>query len=178
MSTSIGFQSPISGNLGRDVPRGNYLGKGIRGYIPQGLITSDKDDNFAMERFTLREAWNTKYQSELAGAHKKRIVTPFRAVNNAGDLLCRKDYSCGGSCQTSQSRPNMHGLSSRFGAIQSRCDGSGVQPSACNQKYVYDGSDYITYKKQSAVLKNYNSLNFGGDDYHSTQSVIRAIHRY
>jgi hypothetical protein len=176
---SIGLQNPINGsNAGMPIPTGNRLGRGIRGYIPQGLITTDNYATFARERFTLREGWNTKYQEQLLASNKKRIVTPFRAVTNSGDLLCRQTYSCGGSCQTFQSRPGMNGLASKFGSIQDRCDGSGVSPSACNQKFVYDSSDYITYKKQSAVVKNYNALDNGGNDYSGSQVAFKAIRRY
>lgn len=176
---SIGLQNPINGsNAGIRIPTGNHLGRGIRGYIPQSLITTDNYDEYARERFTLREAWNTTYPRELEVAKKPRIVTPFRAVTNSGDLLCRQAYSCGGPCQTFQSRPGLRGLASKFGAIQDRCDGTGVRPSACNQKYVYDSSDYITYKKQSAVVKNYNALDNGGDEYSGSQVAFKAIRRY
>ena len=53
-----------------------------------------------------------------------------------------------------------------------------VPASACNVKYVYDSSDYITYLKQNAVNKNYNDLKYGGDENSSSQSVVRAIRRY
>ena len=119
---------------------------------------------------------------------KQSITTPFRAVNNAGDLLSRENYSCGGTCQSFQSRPGLRGLRQRFGSIQSTCVPSAaynslqlitnVPAAACNVKYVYDSSDYITYLKQRAVNKNYNDFSFGGDDYKGSQSAQRAIRRY
>jgi hypothetical protein len=176
---SIGLQNPINGSsLGMGVPTGRYLGRGIRGYIAPDLITTDNYDTYARERFTLREGWNTTYPAELAAAKKPRIVTPFRAVTNSGDLLCRQAYSCGGPCQTFQSRPGLRGLAYKFGAVQDRCDGSGVKPAACNQRFVYDSSDYITYKKQSAIVKNYNALTNGGDEYNGSQVAFKAIRRY
>lgn len=108
----------------------------------------------------------------------KAICTPFRAVNNAGDLLSRKYYSCGGPCQTFQSRPGMFGLKQHFGHIQDQCDGTGVPPSSCNTKYVYDSSDYIRYAKQKAMNKNYNDASYSGNNYSGAQSAIRAIRRY
>jgi hypothetical protein len=53
-----------------------------------------------------------------------------------------------------------------------------VPAAACNVKYVYDSSDYITYLKQRAINKNYNDLSNGGDDYNGSQSAQRAIRRY
>jgi hypothetical protein len=134
--------------------------------------------NYEHIRFSLKQSWNTTYPSQLKASGKKRIITPFRAVNNSGDILCRENYSCGGSCQSFQSRPNMRGLSSRFGAIQSVCDGTFVPPASCNVKYVYDSSDYITFLKQQAINKNYNDLSNAGNNNSASQSAFRAIRRY
>ena len=177
-STSVGFSDPINGSYGttNGVPSGRTLGGGIRGFIPQPLRDTDNNDEYAQTRFTLRNAWNTKYVTQLEG--KKRIITPFRAVTNSGDILSREYYSCGGSCQTFQSRPGLFALRGKFGAIQSHCDTSGIPPATCNVKFVYDSSDYVTYLKQKAVNKNYNDLSNGGDQSSASQSAWRAIRRY
>ncbi len=154
------------------------LGGGIRGIMPQPVVDHDNSDNFAQTRFLLRDAWNTTRYSGETGVGNKRIITPFRAVNNAGDVLSRLNYSCGGSCQTYQSRPGLKGLSGRFGHIQDVCDETAIPPSACNVKYVYDSSDYTTYLRQRAFNKTYNDKSFGGDDYAGAQVAMRAIRRY
>jgi len=176
---SIGFENPINGSYGSSMAftGGRGLGGGIPGFIPQALRDTDNNNEYAQTRFTLRNAWNTKYLSQL-GQNRKLAVSPFRAVNNSGDILSRDNYSCGGPCQTFQSRPGLFGLRGRFGAIQSQCDNSGIPPATCNVKYVYDSSDYITYLKQQAVNKNYNDLSNGGDQYSASQSAWRAIRRY
>jgi len=180
--TSIGLQNPISGSYGafaKFVASPGSNGGAIKGYMPNATIDTDKTYiDYEQIRFALNQAWNTTYPSQLKITNKKRVITPFRAVNNAGDILSRKNYSCGGSCQTFQSRPGLFGLRGRFGAIQSRCDGSGVPPAACNGKYVYDSSDYVTYLKQKALVKNYNDLSFGGNNNSGSQSAYRAIRRY
>lgn len=165
---------------------GPLLGGGFKGRMPQPIIDHDNSNRFARTRFTLRDAWNTS--STSGSSYDKRIITPFRAVYNAGDILSRQDYSCGGSCQTPQSRPNLKGLRTRFGSISVSCVpsvlyssnqvNSAVPASACNVKYVYDGSDYTTYLKLKAINKNYNDISFGGNNYSGAQSVIRAIRRY
>jgi hypothetical protein len=155
---------------------GPALGRGIRGISAQVLLDTDTEYRESEQiRFTLRNAWNTKYVSQLG--NKKRIIGPFRAVNNAGDVLCRPDYSCGGPCQTFQSRPGMFGLRQSMGHIQSYCDGTGVPPTTCNTKYVYDSSDYTTYLKQQAVNRNYNNISNGGNNNSGSQSAYRAIRR-
>lgn len=162
------------------------LGGGIRGIMPQPIIDHDNSDEFARTRFYLKDAWNTS--STSGSSYPKRIVGPFRAVNNAGDILSRQDYSCGGTCQSYQSRPGLNGLRGRFGSISASCTPSAlyssnqlnvnVPASACNGKYVYDGSDYINFKKNQAINRNYNDRSFGGNDYSGAQSAIRAVRRY
>jgi len=165
---------------------GPLLGGGFKGRMPQPVVDHDNSDEFARIRFYLKDAWNTS--STSGSSYSKRMITPFRAVNNAGDLLCRQNYSCGGSCQSFQSRPGLNGLRQRFGSTSDTCQSdvmwSSLQfspqtPSAtCNGKYVYDGSDYTTFKKYQAINRNYNDRSFGGNDYSGAQSAMRAIRRY
>jgi hypothetical protein len=193
MSTSVGYTSPINGSnvaFQGFVVRPANSGGAINGYMPQQTQNVDKRyPEFEHIRFTLKNAWNTTYPSQLRrDGLKQPITTPFRAVNNAGDLLSRLNYSCGGTCQTFQSRPGLRGLRSHFGAVQDTCIPSAtynnlqllanIPAAACNVKFVYDSSDYVTYLKQKAVNKNYNDLSYGGDEYKSSQSAIRAIRRY
>lgn len=162
------------------------LGGGLRGFMPQSVMDHDNSHEFAKNRFFLRDAWNTS--STTGSAYPKRIIGPFRAVNNAGDILSRQNYSCGGSCQSFQSRPGVKGLRQRFGSISDACTSSvtyslnqvnpNVPASACNSKFVYDGSDYINFKKKQAINKTYNDRSFGGDNYAAAQSAIRHIKRY
>jgi len=197
MSTSIGYTSSISGSfpkfyfLGSNV-KGSALGGGFQGYMPQAVQTTEKgsygSNVFENLRYTLRQAWNTKYKSQLLAAKRRQIITPFRAVNNAGDLLCRDNYSCGGPCQTYQSRPQIKGLRQHFGSISKSCAPSAlynvdqvapdIPASSCNVKFVYDSSDYTTYLKQRAMVRNYNDSSNAGNDYSGSQSAYRAARRY
>jgi hypothetical protein len=191
---SSGFTTGSLGSLAKYVPGigfpyngpGPKLGGGLPGLMPQPVIDHDNSDQFARTRFLLRDAWNTTSYS--GSSNPKRIVTPFRAVNNAGDLLSRENYSCGGSCQTFQSRPGLNGLRQRFGSTSVSCRPSvlwsalqvdpEIPSSTCNVKWVYDSSDYIKFKKDQAVNKNYNDRSFGGNDYNTSQSAIRHIRIY
>lgn len=210
MSTSIGYFSSVGGSFPRFIEvagdyKGKALGGGYQGYMAQQVQTTEKgsygSNVFENIRYTLRQAWNTKYKLQLKnGARlnpetigklsysKRQIITPFRAVTNSGDLLCRDSYSCGGPCQSFQSRPQLRGLRQRFGSISTSCIpsniynayqlNSSVPAAACNGRYVYDSSDYTTYLKQSAMVKNYNDKSFGGNDYSTSQSAYRAARRY
>jgi hypothetical protein len=171
--------------VGNNPSLGPLLGGGFKGRMPQPIMDHDNSDQFAQTRFTLRDAWNTTAVS--GSSNPKRMITPFRAVNNAGDLLCRQNYSCGGSCQSFQSRPGLFGLRHRFGATSDSCQADifwtatqvnpKVPSSTCNGKFVYDGSDYTRFKKNQAVNRNYNDINFGGDDNNGSQVAWRGSRR-
>lgn len=157
---------------------GAALGGGIRGIMPQPLLDTNREaKEFEQIRFTLRQAWNTRYVEQLGNG--KRIIGPFRAVNNAGDVLCRINFPASGPCQTFQSRPGMFGLRRLFGAIKGGLsDDRGVAVSSCNNKYVYDSSNYTTFLKQQAVNRNYNNVSNGGNNNNASQSAYRGIRRF
>ena len=189
---SVGFTNPIGGsNVAFSIfAKSSGPGGAIQGWMPQTTQNVDKRyPEYEQIRYTLKQAWNTTYPSQLRRNNlKQSITTPFRAVNNAGDLLSRQNYSCGGTCQTYQSRPGLHGLRQRFGAISDSCQADvfwspvqidpKVPASACNTKYVYDSSDYIRFLKNQAVNKNYNDRSFGGNDSSAQQSKWRSVRRY
>ena len=128
------------------------LGGPYTGYSPQQTIVNYKDSSQVMIRKVLRRGWNNEtYDSS------KRIITPFRSVNNLGDYSARRNYICGGPNQISPGYRK-----GRIGSIISNCDNSKVPSSTCNVKFVADSSDYTTYRKQMACVKNYNDLRYGG----------------
>uniref|UniRef100_A0A6C0EGK9 Uncharacterized protein n=1 Tax=viral metagenome TaxID=1070528 RepID=A0A6C0EGK9_9ZZZZ len=106
----------------------------------------------ASTRKILRDVWNSK--NVVGQNESNRKIGSFRAVMNAGDLLSRPNYSCGG--------PNpLQSLAFRFNSLTRRdntrnnCDNSGVPPSSCNVKYVYDSSLFTRFKKESAYNRVY-----------------------
>ena len=138
---------------------GRNLGGGpYNGWSPVQTIGNEKASDEVMARRIVVKSWNTNYTNGKFNG-KSRIVTPFRAVNNLGDFLQRKNYICGGSNQVNADKP---GWKSHIGSIISQCDGTGVPSSTCNVKYVPDSSDYIKYKKLQAQNRNYNDLKNGG----------------
>ena len=143
-------------------------GIGIRGIMPLPIVNHENNAAFASSRFILRNARNGNEYNRRG----KRILTPFRAVMNAGDVLSRSNYACGGgSSQSPQSRPSVHGLGHRIGGGQSMCMPSvlygaqqvdlAVPAGTCNGRFVYDSSDYITYLKRRSINGNYNDRSFG-----------------
>jgi hypothetical protein len=153
-------------------------GGAIKGYMApaSGICTDKRYTEYENIRFSLVQAWNTTYPAQLRNAGKQRVITPFRAVNNAGDLLSRQYYSCGGSSQVPQSRPGLRGL--KIGAIFSNCDGTGIPASSTNTKFVADSSEYSKFRKHRAINLNYNDNSFGGDQSHASFVSRMAVHRY
>jgi hypothetical protein len=44
-----------------------------------------------------------------------------------------------------------------------------------NNKFVYDGSDYVKYKKLRAENKNYNDVAYGGDNNNASVSALLRV---
>jgi hypothetical protein len=150
----------------------SVLGGGpYNGYSPQQTITNYKDSEQTAIRRILRNSWNNQQASGIVNG-KKRIITPFRAVNNLGDFLSRQNYVCGGPNQVNADKP---GWKNRIGSIISNCDGTGVPAGSGNMRYVPDSSDYIRYRKQRAIGKTYNDLKNGGDDSNGSYVALMGI---
>lgn len=154
MSTFSNLSGPYRG-YANNIPRlsnmnfSNLGGPFLGVSLPQNS-TNYRDHESVTTRNKLKNSWN-KQLDQINGRH--RVLTPFRAVNNAGDFLARKDYVCGGP----QINTNKPGYGPLMGKILSHCDNSGVPGASCNPKFVYDSSDYTTFKKQNAIAKTYNN---------------------
>lgn len=106
-------------------------------------------------RFILRNAWNS---NNIVGVNnKKRAIGSFRATLNAGDLLSRQNYSCGGP-NPLQSLFSSINNTARKDSMPNNCDKSGVPPSACNVKFVYDSSDFTRFRKHTAINRTYSKV--------------------
>jgi hypothetical protein len=154
----------------------SVLGGPFNGYSGKQTVTNYKDSEQTMSRRVLRSAWNTRYAYGIVNEgtvnEHKRVITPFRAVNNLGDFLSRTNYVCGGPNQVNKSRPGM-----RIGSIISACDATGVEGYSGNPKFVPDSSDYIRFKKQQAMNRNYNDYKNGGDESNGSYVALMRVTR-
>ena len=114
------------------------LGGPYNGHSSKQTINTKRDSENAITRKVVRSSWNTPYATGTYEG-QKRIITPFRAVNNLGDFLGRQNYSCGGPKQ-----------------MAFTCDNSNIPASSTNVKFVSDSSDFIRFRKQQAMNRNYN----------------------
>jgi hypothetical protein len=150
-----------------NVPRRTY--PNVHGVAVPLTNPMSTGSNRSRPRYVLRRMWNgtNANLSNLA-------LGGFRAVNNAGDPLSRKNYSCGGPNPLS-SRPGIPNVTTRDGPPgRSGCDGTGVAASTCNVKYVYDSSDFIKFRKQRALNRSYDDYSSGGGNKSSQVAFRRA----
>jgi hypothetical protein len=152
------------------------LGGPYNGFSTIQTRVGHRDTENVNIREILRSSWNGKNAvgkiTTTTGVYN-RVITPFRAVNNSGDFLGRINYSCGGPNQIHTTRP---GRKTFIGSIPNTCDQTQIEAASCNVRYVADSSDYITFKKQQAINRNYNDLKDGG--YNNSAYVnILAIRR-
>jgi hypothetical protein len=146
------------------------LGGPFQGFSSKQTITNYKTSELTGMRRVLRMGWNTAYATGTVNGNARKI-TPFRAVNNSGDFLSRKNYSSGGPNPTNASRP---GYSRLIGSMFSNPDNSGVPASSCNVKFVADSSEYTKFRKQRANNTNYNDASQGGYNNSAYTALMRV----
>ena len=149
-----------------NVPRGTYPNiKGISVKKPYPTIGSQERGT---TRRILREVWNggnsAAAEYAIQGGAKCINQRSFRAVMNAGDLMSRKNYSCGGPDMIGSGNPGSVKMTTKDGGQSKRncneakdgCpDGKQIPPATCNVKYVYDSSNYTRYLKERASNRGY-----------------------
>jgi len=169
MSGFIGdnFPSLLGGGVPGAMPKGGLLGGGAGG----GRGSNSGMEGGAqreMQRLTLRRAFgNTAFPGNPS------VITPFRRYFNAGDTngtvnsypspLLGATNQVTGNRMVSQL--NATGGGNHFGSAFY----SG------NQKYVYDSSNYVSFRKLKAVNKNYNDSSFGGASGSSVAEALRRV---
>ena len=138
----------------------------------------NKSSEGEMLRFTLRRAWSHQNTNKTINT-LQRAITPFRAVNNSGDYLARLNYSSGGPNQVTGVKQSISGAwKGSAGRVRAVDDGTNIPSASCNPKYVYDSSNYIAFRKQQAVNKNYHDISEGGDEHNASYSAIRRVRRF
>ncbi len=152
------------------------LGGPYNGFSATQTLSNFKDGEQSATRSILRNSWNTAMAGGTYNG-KARVNTPFRVINHAGDFLGRRNYKCGGPNGMSKSSIGWAGSKIYLGSKIDNCDDSGVPGASGNVKYVYDSSDYVTFKRQQAMNSNYNDLKNGGDQHNASYSSMMRIRR-
>jgi hypothetical protein len=176
----------MSGQVGAIFP--SMLGKGIPGaQPPSGLIGGGGGSKGGSgmvgssargaDRFILREAFGNNWLIPSAGLSpliwSGSKTTPFRRAYIAGDQFGTVNESPNplmpGSNQVNGRGVSM--LNIKSGGVHN--DGTALFSG--NPKFVYDGSDYVRYKKLKAINKTYNDSSFGGNDNNGAYVALNRV---
>ncbi len=171
----------MSGFTGDKFP--SILGGGIPGAMPRGGLTGGgagggRGSGSGMEGGGLRELERVTLRRALGNTvfpGNAKNITPFRRYFNAGDTngtvnsypsrLLGATNQVTGNRMVSQLHAN--GGGNHFGDAYY----SG------NIKYVYDSSNYVSFRKLKAVNKNYNDSSFGGKGGSTVAEALRRVRK-
>ena len=175
----------MSGQIGAIFP--SLLGQGIPGaQPPSGLIGGGGgskggsgmvgSSERGADRFILREAFGNhriipQVSSPLIIPQAK--LTPFRRAYHAGDIAGTVNESPSpdlpGSNQVNGRAVSMLNIKSGGPHNDGNAGYSG------NPKFVYDGADYVRYKKLKAINKTYNDSSFGGNNNNGAYVALNRV---
>ena len=148
------------------------LGGGVPGFQPQLLGGgANSNSGTGMEGGALRgdtRSFLRRGMGNIMLARKatgntqlKSSVGPFRVAFNAGDPM-GSNNSAGLPTLPAPNQVGTAGASGNLHFTTGATNNNGTSAFTGNPKYVYDGSDYVRFKRQTAVLKTYNDESFGG----------------
>ena len=138
----------------------------------------------SLKRKILRKAFAPSNKT-IGSTIYKSTSGPFRTAFSLGDILSRKNQSCGGCNQVNDVnsrilRPKMGG-----GVRNDSCnlETNGVTPLQIplysgNSKFVADSSLYTRFKDLNSINKNYNDNSFGGDKSNGSYTFIMKARRH
>ena len=146
----------------------------------------------SMNRKILRQSFgnrafipfNNSLVSPLYYKNQQRTsITPFRVAMNAGDVNGTVNESTNiiygrPSNQVTGINPGfsnqaLAGYKGLAGNVQTR----GNSAFTGNPRFVYDGEDYVRFKKLNSINNNYNDSSFGGDNHVNQQHALRRVRR-
>ena len=158
----------------------SQLGGNPKGKQPMlhGHIEGGNDR--AVSRSQLKRAFGNMKISGLGSSpllYSKNVLGPFRTAFNAGDVVTNKIEATDAKYGR---LPNQVG-GNNLSRLQVGGDGTSSQNGNAmysgNPKYVYDGSDYIRFRKLQAINKTYNDSSYGGSAHSQSQHAINRVRK-
>jgi hypothetical protein len=117
--------------------------------------------------------------SGVCGHSGPGLLTPFRRAMNAGDPYLKVNtapsttiYPPPSNQVNAPARTSLAGWGVIAGHAARVPNGSAYTG---NPKFVYDGSDYIRFKKLQAKNRNYNDPTYGGDSHRASQQAYSRV---
>ena len=177
MMTSIlgngiaGLQSP-GGLLGGGA--GLTGGSGMEGGSARSRTRKELRKAFGNNRI-LKNYYSPTYAvsggGTISGIKTLRKITPFRAAMNAGDIAGTTNSFPSPTLPGSNQVKPQSILNLTWGGVHN----TGEALYSGNQKYVYDSSNYIRFKRLQAENRNYNDKSFGGDEHHASKVPLSSV---
>ena len=159
----------------------SQLGGGVRGVQPRllgGGANGSRGSSSGMEggsqramnRLILRQVLNHKVFPN-GDPHR---ITPFRRYLNAGDTAGTMNSGPSALLGTPSNQVKGSSMVARIQVTRGSAN-TGEAFFSGNQKFVYDSSDYVKFKKLFATNKTYNDLTFGGAGGSSVSQALRRV---
>lgn len=154
------FSNMLGGGIPGAQPPSGLIGGGGGSKGGSGMVGSSERGS---DRFVLREALGNhqilpSVTAPLINSNAK--TTPFRRAYNAGDVA--GTYNDAPSPQLPGSNQVNGRAVSMLNIKSGGAHNNGAALFSGNPKFVYDGADYVRYKKLKAINKTYNDSSFGG----------------
>lgn len=174
----LAFSNPskLGGGVPGAQPPSGLIGGGGG---PDGGSGMSGGSGRAMSRRILREAFgngcmfkNMPFAASLGGNFR---TGPFRMATNSGDPNGTTN------AHPSPHLPQVNGVGGIQGVLsRSRMTVGGVHNNedayySGNPKYVYDSSNYTTFRKRQAINRTYNNKSFGGDQSSAAQVALAHV---
>jgi len=156
------------------------LGGGVPGGRPSaGFANTNTSSEMALKRKILRKAFKT---NKVNKSNVRATCGPFRTANNLGDVLNRRNKSCGGCNQVNDTTSNVLNSKKADGVSNSDCGlvvhgftTTDVPLASGNSKYVSNSSEFTKFKELKAINLNYNDSSFGGDQHNASYTFINNL---
>jgi hypothetical protein len=169
--TKDSFVSILGGGIPGGMPLGGLIG-GTGSGGRSGSSGMEGGGERELARLTLRRVvGNTTFPGG-----NPQIITPFRRFYNAGDTA----GTINSNASPLLGQPNQlsgNSMVSRIHALQGGMNTIGQAFYSGNQKYVYDSSNYVRFKKLQAVNRNYNDSSFGGSGGSTVAQALWRVRR-
>jgi hypothetical protein len=167
--TSDKFPSMLGGGVPGAMPLGGLIGGGASGR--GGGSGMEGGGERELERLFLRRVFGNRTFPNNAA-----VITPFRRYFNAGDTAGTVNSSPSPQMGNPINQARSSSMVSRLHA-----SGGGTQSGSAfytgNPKFVYDGSDFMRYRKLKAINKNYNDSSFGGSGGSTVAEALARVRR-
>ena len=122
----------------------------------------------------MRDAYNNVCNFKALGLQNNGKTTPFRIATNSGDPNSTVNQNPSSNMPSNNMVNGIQGNLTLNRAYINGTTNTGDSYYTGNPRYVYDSSNYIKYKKEIAIQRNYNDSTSGGN-YQST--VANALMR-